>query len=199
MSKSDFQSLYELDVNHKAESKNKLKYLSWAFAWAEFKKVYPDATYEVDQYDGKPYLYDENLGYLVSTKITIDGVTVPMSLPVMDGANNAMKAVRYSYKGKEWVNRKATGNFIDKWVEPATMFDINKTMMRCLVKNIAMFGLGLYIYAGEDIPSIDVDPNAPTANDMAWVSAVKADADAINQIEDPVYKMRIELFIKEGY
>jgi hypothetical protein len=70
----------------------------------------------------------------------------------MDGANNAMKSDRYSYKVIEWVNRQKTGNMIDKWVEPATMFDINKTMMRCLVKNIAMFGLGLYIYAGEDIP-----------------------------------------------
>ena len=155
MSKSDFQKLYEIDVNHKAENKNKLKYLSWAFAWAEFKKVNPNATYTVDQYDGKPYLYDEHLGYLVSTTVTVGDETLPMSLPVMDGANNAMKSVRYSYKVKEWVNRRATGNFIDKFVEPATMFDINKTMMRCLVKNMAMFGLGLYIYAGEDIPSVD--------------------------------------------
>ena len=155
MSKSTFQKLYELDVNHKTESKNKLKYLSWAFAWAEFKKVFPDATYVVDQYDNKPYLCDDNLGYLVSTKITAGGEIIPMSLPVMDGANNAMKSARYSYKVKEWVNRKFTGNYIDKFVEPATMFDINKTMMRCLVKNMAMFGLGLYIYAGEDIPSVD--------------------------------------------
>ncbi len=155
MSKSKFQKLCELDVNHKTETKNKLKYLSWAFAWGEFKKLNTDATYIVDQYDGKPYLYDEKLGYLVSTSITVDGETLPMSLPVMDGANNAMKAERYSYKVKEWVNRKWTGNWVDKFVEPATMFDINKTMMRCLVKNMAMFGLGLYIYAGEDIPSID--------------------------------------------
>jgi hypothetical protein len=155
VSKSNFQKLYEIDVNHKTESKNKLKYLSWAFAWAELKKLNPSATYTVDQHGGKPYLYDEHLGYLVSTVVTVDGESLPMSLPVMDGANNAMKSVRYSYKVKEWVNRKATGKFIDKFVEPATMFDINKTMMRCLVKNIAMFGLGLYIYAGEDIPSVD--------------------------------------------
>ena len=155
MPKSNFQKLYEIDVNHKTESKNKLKYLSWAFAWAEFKKVNPNATYTVDQYDGKPYLHDADLGYLVSTVVTVDGESLPMSLPVMDGANNAMKSSRYSYKVKEWVNRKATGNYIDKFVEPATMFDINKTMMRCLVKNMAMFGLGLYIYAGEDIPSVD--------------------------------------------
>ena len=197
MSKSNFQKLYEMNVNHKTESKNKLKYLSWAFAWAEFKNVYPDAVYSVDHYEGKPYLYDEHLGYLVSTVVTAGGEALPMSLPVMDGANNAMKSSRYSYKVKEWVNGKATGNFIDKYVEPATMFDINKTMMRCLVKNIAMFGLGLYIYAGEDIPSID--DSEPSDFDISWLSAVKENPEAINQITDPVYKMRIQLFIKEGY
>lgn len=152
MSDSVFATLHQINVNDKTKTKNKLTYLSWAYAWAEVKKVYPDANYTVDQYDGKPYLYDENLGYLVSTVVTIEGQSMPMSLPVMDGANNAMKSSRYSYKVIEWVNRQKTGNMIDKWVEPATMFDINKTMMRCLVKNLAMFGLGLYIYAGEDLP-----------------------------------------------
>lgn len=152
MSDSVFTTLSQVNVNDKTKAKNKLTYLSWPFAWGETKKRYPDASYTVDLYDGKPYLYDEHLGYLVSTVVTIDGKSLPMSLPVMDGANNAMKSERYSYKVIEWVNRQKTGNMIDKWVEPATMFDINKTMMRCLVKNIAMFGLGLYIYAGEDIP-----------------------------------------------
>jgi len=152
MTDSIFNTLSQVNVNDKTKAKNKLTYLSWPFAWGETKKRYPDASYTVDLYDGKPYLYDEHLGYLVSTVVTIDGKSLPMSLPVMDGANNAMKSDRYSYKVIEWVNRQKTGNMIDKWVEPATMFDINKTMMRCLVKNIAMFGLGLYIYAGEDIP-----------------------------------------------
>lgn len=152
MADSVFNELSQVNVNDKTKAKNKLTYLSWPFAWGETKKRYPDASYTVDLYDGKPYLHDEHLGYLVSTVVTIDGKSLPMSLPVMDGANNAMKSERYSYKVIEWVNRQKTGNMIDKWVEPATMFDINKTMMRCLVKNIAMFGLGLYIYAGEDIP-----------------------------------------------
>lgn len=155
MDKRKFLDLYETNLNDKTKEKNKLKYLSWAYAWYELKKVYPDATYTLDMYDGKPYLYDDNLGYLVSTKVTAEGETIPMSLPVMDGANNAMKSQRYSYKVKEWINRKFTGNYIDKFVEPATMFDINTAMMRCLVKNISMFGVGLYIYANEDIPSID--------------------------------------------
>jgi hypothetical protein len=181
MAKGNFQKLYEIDVNHKTKGKNGLKYLSWAFAWAEFKKVHPDANYAVDQYEGKPYLNDPELGLLVSTKVTVCGETIPMSLPVLDGANNAMKTERYSYKVKEWVNRKFTGNYIDKFVEPATMFDINTTMMRCLTKNLAMFGLGLYIYAGEDIPSVDntaeiedainMIDQAITTNDVEYVLA----------------------------
>lgn len=154
---STFKTLSEINVNHRTEKKAKLTYLSWAWAWAEACKACPDVNYTVDEYDGKPYLFDENLGYLVSTKVTINGVTKPMSLPVMDGANNAMKHVKYSYQVQEWVNRQKTGKMIDKWVEPATMFDINKTMMRCLVKNLAMFGLGLYIYAGEDLPDVVPD------------------------------------------
>ena len=187
MAKNDFQKIYEIDVNHKAETKSGLKYLSWAFAWAEFKKAYADATYSVDLYDGKPYLADDVLGYMVSTTVTVDGLTIPMHLPVLDGANKAQKAVDYTYKTK----------YKDKECKAASMFDINTAIMRCLTKNLAMFGLGLYIYAGEDIPSID--PNEPNENDMGWVNAVKADSNEINKIEDPVYRMRIELFIKEGY
>lgn len=147
-----FKTLIKIDVSKHVEKKNKLSYLSWAWAWQYVKEVYPDASYKVIDFDGKPYLFDENLGYLLSTEVTIEGEMLPMTLPVMDGANNAMKHVKYSYSVQEWVNGKRTGKMIDKWVEPATMFDINKTMMRCLVKNLAMFGIGLYIYAGEDLP-----------------------------------------------
>jgi hypothetical protein len=69
----------------------------------------------------------------------------------MDGANKAMKKVSYTY---------STRYGGEKTVEPATAFDINKTLMRCLVKNLAMFGLGIYIYAGEDMPE-NVEPPKP--------------------------------------
>ena len=140
---SIFETLNAINVNEHTEGKNGLTYLSWAWAWGEFKKVYPDATYEVIKFDGKPYVYDENLGYMCYTTVTVNGLTHEMWLPVMDGANKSMKAQAYTYKdryGKE------------KEVQAATMFDINKTIMRCLTKNLAMFGLGLYIYAGEDLP-----------------------------------------------
>ena len=145
MSKNDFQKTYEIDVNHKTKEKSGLKYLSWAWAWAEFKKINSDATYLVDLYDGKPYLGDDKLGYMVSTAVTVGDLTIPMHLPVLDGANAAMKADAYTYSTK----------YKDKECKAASMFDINTAIMRCLTKNLAMFGLGLYIYAGEDIPSVD--------------------------------------------
>jgi len=162
MAKNDFQSVYEINVNHKTKEKSGLKYLSWAWAWAEFKKIYADATYSVDLYNGKPYLSDDVLGYMVSTTVTVGELTIPMHLPVLDGANKAMKSKKYEYEVKEWVNRKWTGKYIGKPVQPASMFDINTAIMRCLTKNLAMFGLGLYIYAGEDIPSVD---NTETLSD----------------------------------
>jgi len=145
--KSVFETLSAINVNDKAEKKNGLTYLSWAWAWGEVKKVYPDATYQVlrDPNTAQPYFYDESLGYMVMTTATIQGQTLEMWLPVMDGANKAMKQTPYSYATR----------YGNKEVEAATMFDINKTLMRCLVKNLAMFGLGHYIFAGEDLPESD--------------------------------------------
>ncbi len=145
--KSTFDVLSAINVNEKVEKKSNLTYLSWAWAWSEVKKNCPDATYNivVDETTNKPYFYDENLGYMVITEVTINDETLEMWLPVMDGANKAMMAKPYTYKTK----------FGEKVVDAATMFDINKTLMRCLTKNLAMFGLGLYIYAGEDLPEVD--------------------------------------------
>ena len=142
-----FDELNAINVNDKTEKKKsggtELTYLSWTWAWAEVKKRYPEAHYEIIMHNGLPYVYDENTGYMVFTTVTIDGITHMMWLPVMDGANKAMKNQPYTY---------ATKYNGEKTVDAATMFDINKTIMRCLVKNLAMFGLGLYIYAGEDLP-----------------------------------------------
>ena len=151
---SVFATLNQINVSDMVKQKGGQTYLSWASAWAEVKKKYNDVSYEIKEFDGLPYLLDPNTGYMVFTSITIQGETHTMWLPVMDGSNKAMKHVQYSYKVKEWSNKKFTGNYVDKFVEPATMFDINKAIMRCLVKNLAMFGLGLYIYQGEDVPTI---------------------------------------------
>lgn len=142
--KSVFETLSAVNVNGKVEKKNGLSYLSWAWAWGETKKLYPKSTYKVmrDPQTDKPWFCDPTLGYMVMTEVTIEGETLEMWLPVMDGANKAMLETAYSYKTR----------YGQKDVEKASMFDINKTIMRCLTKNLAMFGLGHYIYAGEDIP-----------------------------------------------
>lgn len=147
MNLTHFEKLNAINVNDKTEVKDngqvKLTYLSWAWAWQECKKQFPDASYEIEKFENNlPYVYDENTGYMVFTKVTIEGITHEMWLPVMDEKNKAMKDKSYTYKTK----------YGEKEVAPATMFDINKTIMRCLTKNLAMFGLGIYIYAGEDLP-----------------------------------------------
>lgn len=162
-----FNKLFQLDVNEHVEKKNDLSYLTWAWAWAEVKKIYPDASYTIKTFEnGLPYVYDPNTGYMVFTTVTIEGLTHEMWLPVMDGANKAMKAESYTYQVKKWNNSTKGYDMIEKTVEPATMFDVNKTIMRCLVKNLAMFGLGLYIYAGEDLPE-DLTPAQPISESEA--------------------------------
>ena len=140
---STFDKLSAINVNDKVEKKNGLTYLSWAWAWSEVKKACPNATYEIKETE-----YDEDLGFMCHTSVTIDGETLAMWLPVMDGANKSMKKKSYTYSTR----------YGDKTVEAATTFDINKTMMRCLVKNLAMFGFGIYIYAGEDLPEVETKP-----------------------------------------
>jgi len=154
--KSVFETLSAINVNDKVEKKSGLTYLSWAWAWGEVKKVYPDAVYSVlqDPSTLKPYFFDEALGYMVMTSVTIQGQTLEMWLPVMDGANKSMKHEPYTYSTR----------YGDKSVEQASMFDINKTLMRCLVKNLAMFGLGHYIFAGEDLPESESDTIANTTS-----------------------------------
>ena len=149
--KTTFDILNAVNVNEHTEVKDtgkvKLTYLSWAWAWSEVKKRFPNASYEIIKFNGLPYVYDENTGYMVYTNVTIDGITHEMWLPVMDGNNKAMLNHPYEVKTK----------YNSFTVQPATMFDVNKAIMRCLTKNLAMFGLGLYIYAGEDLPEASGD------------------------------------------
>lgn len=150
-----FDTLFGVNVNERTEKKKvggtDLTYLSWSYAWAEVKKRFPNTSYEIKKFDGLPYVYDPKTGYMVYTTVTIEGVTHEMWLPVMDGANKAMKSEPYEYTTGYGQYQKT------KVCEAATMMDINKTIMRCLVKNLAMFGLGLYIFAGEDLPEGDAE------------------------------------------
>jgi hypothetical protein len=146
--KSVFERLSSINVNEHVEKKSNLTYLSWAWAWTATKTECPDATYKIGETE-----YDEALGFMCHTSVTIEDETLEMWLPVMDGANKSMKKTAYSYSSR----------YGDKTVEAATTFDINKTIMRCLVKNLAMFGLGIYIYAGEDLPEGESTPTRTEA------------------------------------
>lgn len=167
-----FEEIAAINVNEHTEKKNGLTYLSWAWAWAEFCKIHPDATYKVYKDEsGLPYVFDPNTGFMCYVEVTADGITHEMWLPVMDSANNAMKAEPYVKKTK----------YKEFTVDAATMFDINKTIMRCLVKCLAMFGLGIYIYAGEDLPEVekpseeDRQKLVAQANDLIGAMSLNAD------------------------
>jgi len=123
-----------------------LTYLSWANAWKEFIKVYPTATYCIKKNDnGLSAFGDDKMGFMAYTTVTVGELTHEMWLPILDFKNLTLVA--------------------------PNIFDINKTVMRCLTKNLAMFGLGLYIYAGEDIPSDDV-PKAAVKAAQAVITKV---------------------------
>ena len=125
--------LLALNVNDHTEKKANLTYLSWSWAWQQALKHNPEATYTIKKNDdGVPVFGNSKMGYMCYTTVTMGSITHEMWLPVMDMRNKTM-------------------------LEPS-MFDINKTVMRCLTKNLAMFGLGLYIYAGEDLPDGEEPP-----------------------------------------
>lgn len=155
MTAEEFKTAYETDCSKHIEKKEAAKgrplsYLSWAWAWAKFCTIFPEAEYEVEKFDGLPYVADMNMGIIVYTRVrpSQEDEWREMWLPVMDPSNKAMKLEPYSYK----VYDRDKKQYVDKYVAAADMFDINKTLMRCLTKNLAMFGLGLSIYAGEDVP-----------------------------------------------
>ena len=134
--KSLFDKLYAINVNDKVEKKNGLSYVSWAMAWAEIKKAVPDATYTIyereTQYGPVNYFTDGRTCW-VKTGITLNGLEHVEMLPVMDFRNQAIQ--------------------LDK----VTSMDVNKAIQRSLTKAAARHGLGLYIYAGEDLPEDEAD------------------------------------------
>lgn len=141
--KNYFEILNSINVNDKTEKKNGLTYLSWAWSWGEVKKIYPDATYTIyENADGLFYHTDGKTCW-VKTGVTVNGIEHIEYLPVMDFKNRSIPC------------------------ESVTSFDVNKAIQRSLTKAVARHGLGLYIYAGEDLPEGEENPkpkaeNAPT-------------------------------------
>lgn len=131
---SIFDTLNSINVGEHIEKKNGLSYLAWAWAWAETKKKFPEATYTIyENKDGWNYHTDGKTAW-VKTGVTIEGLEYIEYLPVMDMRNRSIP------------------------VENITSFDVNKAIQRSLTKACARHGLGLYIYAGEDLPESEQPP-----------------------------------------
>ena len=126
-STNPFTALAAINVNDHVEKKGGFSYLSWPFAVAQLRQFDPTATWEVRRFDGLPYLATD-AGVFVEVAVTVQGVTLSQIHPVLDGRNRPLMA--------------------------PSAFDINTSLQRCLVKAIALHGLGLYIYAGEDLPQV---------------------------------------------
>ena len=137
MSENYFVELNNINVNGKTEKKNGLTYLSWAWAWGEVKKLHPDATYTIyENADGLFYHTDGKTCW-VKTGVTVNDVEHIEYLPVMDFKNRSIP------------------------VDQVTSFDVNKAIQRSLTKAVARHGLGLYIYAGEDLPESEAPEEKP--------------------------------------
>lgn len=152
---SIFSTLNDINVNGKTEKKNGLTYLSWAWAWGEVKKAFPEANftiYERDTEFGPVNYFTDGRTCWVKTGLTINGLEHIEELPVMDFRNNAIP--------------------LDK----VTSTDVNKAIQRSLTKAAARHGLGLYIYAGEDLPEAEKTEEPtftpPRVNGQASVTTV---------------------------
>lgn len=138
-----FTLLNAVNVNEHSEKKNGLTYLSWAWAWGELKKRFPESTYTIyENADGMFYHTDGKTAW-VKTGVTVEGIEHIEYLPIMDYKNKSIPA------------------------DLVTSFDVNKAIQRSLTKAVARHGIGLYIYAGEDLP--ELPPPEPINDTQAKV------------------------------
>lgn len=132
-----FEQLNAVNVNEKTETKNGLTYLSWAWAWGEVKKRFPTATYRIYENESGWNYHTDGRTAWVKTGVTVEGIEHIEMLPVMDFRNKSIP------------------------LDSVTSMDVNKAIQRSLTKAVARHGLGLYIYAGEDLPEAEVKTEEP--------------------------------------
>ena len=160
--------LLKLNVNEHVEKKNGLSYLSWAWAWAEALKADPAASFDVRTFDGYPYMVCNGTA-MVWVTVTMFNKPITCFLPVMNSSNQPITIEGRKFKDK-WGNEK---------VEKLDAFNVNTAIMRCMTKGLALHGLGLYIYAGEDLPEdSQKEEVAPVT-----VKAVNAERKTIADVE----------------
>lgn len=131
MADNYFVELFNVNVSDKIEKKNGLSYVSWPYAWAEIKKRFPDATYTVYENKDGWFYHTDGRTCWVKTGLTVNGIEHIEMLPVMDFKNRSIPA------------------------EQVTSMDVNKAIQRSLTKAAARHGIGLYVYAGEDLPECE--------------------------------------------
>ena len=164
-----FTALANINVNDKTEKKNNLTYLSWAWAWGEIKKQHPDATYTIyENKDGWNYHTDGRTCW-VKTGMMVQGIEHIEYLPVMDHRNASISA------------------------DKVTSFDVNKAIQRSLTKAAARHGLGLYIYAGEDLPDDGEEKPVPASKLSETQKTTPAQVSVAKPAEHPMTpKERVE-------
>lgn len=164
--KNYFVSLNEVNVNGHTEKKNGLTYLSWAWAWAEVKKRFPGAFYTIyENADGLFYHTDGSTCW-VKTGVTICGLEHIEYLPVMDYRNASIPRAK------------------------VTSFDVNKAIQRSLTKACARHGLGLYIYAGEDLPETEEEAKAKAQTAAKAQAQPQKPGARLDEIVNEVYKCK---------
>ena len=170
---SVFETLSKINVSEKVEKKNGLSYLSWAWAWAEVKKNYPKAQYKVYESIEKWNYHTDGGSAWVKTGVEIEGLEHIEYLPVMDYRNKSIP------------------------IERVSSFDVNKAIQRSLTKAIARHGLGLYIYAGEDLPEKTEEPkkkfNAKVKKIKEVIKEIKEDV-RVKEIDKVFPESSLEIF-----
>lgn len=164
--------LMALDVKQYVEKKNGLTYLSWAHAWAEALKADPAATFHVDTFqraDGTtiPYM-DVNGTGMVWVRVTIFGKEISCFLPIMDHRN--------------------------KPIQNPDSFQTNTAIMRCMTKALALHGLGLHIYAGEDLPMAEEEPKADTKVETKVDTKEDSPVEKVKAVVSATDRANAELF-----
>jgi hypothetical protein len=164
-----FETLYKINVKDHVEKKGQFSYLSWPYAVAELRKAAPDATWETIKFDGKPYC-ETKAGCFVEVAVTVNGITLSQIHPVLDMRNQTILA--------------------------PNAFQINTSIQRCLVKAIALHGLGLYIYAGEDLPEDDERKDIPKLPELKSVQLENFSEEEQKFLKDTAMEMMAN--VKEG-
>ena len=172
MNSEQVLSMLKTNVNEHTEKKNGLTYLSWAWAWAEALKADPEATYKIEMFGDKCYM-DINGTAMVFVTVTLFGKPMMCQLPVMDSYNKSI-----TIEGVTTTNKygKEVTTKLDS-------FNVNTAIMRCMTKALALHGLGMYIYSGEDLPLGENESEEVTPDEgkmLDYIAAIEAPPQLMN-------------------